>query len=246
MLTEGDWWPGYSASLAGNNRKYHIKLDRQRRRRWNVCVTMTTRGRYWSRERSIFATEIPSELVSAVNRVARQFHGQLGGSFYVNEYRQVLKPIYRNDAVQLRYVGEFPDVEFNFPLRDSEWTVGPGATSPPAGISPGDDWEGPRCGIPYWITRRGGRVYRPRTDWHEQDFVRRESREYLDDYSSGYDELSGAIRSAKHGSGGRFFVNGSGSIFTPYPSEGGNWRYRYVGQLWCLIEREDWFPKTEG
>lgn len=244
MLSEGDRWPGYSVSLAGDNRKYHIRRDRQRGKQWNVCITMSTDGPYWTRDLSFFAIESPGELVRAVNRVATRFHGRPGGSFYVNEYHQVLKPVQVNDSVHLRYVGEFPDVSFAFPLDDTPWVVGPAAIDAPAGLTPGDDWSGPRCGIPYWITRRGGRIYRPLTHWYEDEFVRRKSREYLDRYSSSYDELSQRIRSAKQGSGGRFYVNGSGLIFTPYRRGARDWGRRYLGRLWDFVDRDDWFPKT--
>lgn len=247
MLSEGDEWPGYSVSVAGDNRKYHVKRDRQHTGQWNVAVKVREgAGNYWQHERWIFSRAVPEDLVAAVNRVARRFHGQRGGSFYVNEYHQVLKPIFSDDEVTLHYVGEFPDGKFMFPLDDGRWTVGPAATEPPAGLTPGEDWPGPRCGIPHWITRARSKIYRPRVQWFESDFVKEETREYLDDYSSDYERLSQAIASAKGGSGGRFYVNGSGSIFTPYPRGRRRWGYKYVGRLWELIGRNDWFPKTTG
>ena len=168
------------------------------------------------------------ELVSAVNRVALRYRGRPGGSFYFNEYNQVLKPIWGQGSVELRYVGVFT-LSLRFNVLGRAWDNRL-PHSPAVDLAVGDDWWGPRCGIPYWLQVHPRlRIYRPRVLQNEDSFVRVEDREYLDVYSRDYQNLAEVIRRAKEGSGGRFYVTEAGSIWAPIkrPRPHG-WRYRYV------------------
>ena len=243
MLSEGDLWRGYGVSLPGQDRKYHVK---QHRNRWTVMV--------WYRpvDELAFAwlpTDVQCpQLVAAVNRVALQHRGRRGGSFYINEYNQVLKPIWADASVELRYIGEFPRCRFRFELFDGTW-VSRLPHSPNRQLSPGSDWIGPRCGIPYWLERRGRgglRIYRPRLLQSEDDFVQFRHREYLDAYTRSYERLAQAVWVAKGGLGGRFYVTEAGTVWTPYRSGPApmDWNYRYVGCLWDHVN--EWYPKWCG
>lgn len=246
MLNEGDLWQGYGVSLPGDDRKYHVRHHQQH---WTVIV------RYRLRDEPASAW-VPNsrqcpELVDAVNRVAQQHSGQPGGSFYFNEHDQVLKPIWGEGKVELRYVGEFPDCRFRFDLLGDVWDSRP-PHSPNANrqLVPGDDWPGPRCGIPYWLDGREGnripRIYRPTTLQSEEMFVKIRSREYLDEHTRSYKRLARRIAEAKGGSGGRFYVTEGGSVWTPYHSgpKRTDWNDRYVGCLWDYTN--DWYPKWCG
>ena len=244
MLSEGDRWQGYGVSLPGNDRKYHV---RRRRQRWTVMVL------YRPVDEPVSAWVPTSrecqQLVGAVNRVALKHHGRPGGSFYFNEYSQVLKPIWADGQVELRYVGEFPRCRFRFDLLGQVWDSRP-PQSPKQHLSPGDDWVGPRCGIPYWLDARGGssnlRIYRPKVLQTEDMFVEIRRREYLDEHTQSYKRLAKAIWKSKAGSGGRFYVTEGGSVWTPYRSGPADrdWSYRYVGSLWHCID--EWYPKWCG
>ena len=244
MLNEGDLWHGYGVSLPGDDRKFHVKCHQ---RRWTVMV----HHRPVDEPVSVWvptSRQCP-ELVDAVNRVARQHYGQSGGSFYFNEYDQVLKPIWGDGQVELRYVGEFPGCRFRFDLLGKVWDSRP-PHSPKAQLSPGDDWLGPRCGIPYWLDAREGsrnpRIYRPNILQSEDLFVEVRRREYLDDHTRSYKRLAKVISTAKGSGGGRFYVTTGGSVWTPYRSglKRTDWNYRYVGCLWDYID--EWYPKWCG
>jgi len=240
MPREGDLWEGYRVSLPGQDRKYHVKRHRGR---WTVKVWYRPVGRYAYAWRST-ATDC-SELVAAVNRVARRFHRKPGGSFYFNEFNQVLKPIYGDGRVELRYVGDFPGCLLRFQLLDGVWNNRPPHT-PDRELAVGDNWVGPRCGIPYWIeTGRELRIYRPSVLQSEDDFVEVRHREYLDPYNRDYGDLAQAVWKAKGRSGGRFYVTESGSLWAPYWEGPGrtDWNYRYVGRLWEYVEGNEWYPK---
>lgn len=184
-----------------------------------------------------------SDLVAAVNRVARKFNGRPGGSFYFNEYNQVLKPVFGDGMIELRYVGEFPSARLQFSLFDGEWSNRP-PHAPGGELEPGDDWVGPRCGIPYWLeTRNNLRIFRPSVMQPEDDFVLIRHREYLDDYNRSYRTFARVMRDAKGRSGGKFYVTESGSLWAPYwqgpaPTD---WAYRFVGCLWDYVD--EWYPK---
>lgn len=244
MPSEGDRWEGYSVSLPGKDRKYHVRYQGGT---WNVAVLYRFPDDF--AQAWLFSETENPELVAAVNRVAKEWNGQKGGSFYFNEFNQVLKPVYGDGMVELRYVGEFPGAEFRFRIGPFDWS-----NRPPHDLArvlkPGHDWLGPRCGIPYWIGRPnepGGfpRIYRSVVTQSEDEFVQIQYREHLDRYSPGYGPLAHAIWLAKGKSGGKFYLTEAGSIWAPYRASGGvrDWRYRYVGHLWDCVDR--WFPKHE-
>ena len=244
MISEGDLWQGYGVSLPGNDRKYHVRRHQQR---WIVMVWYRPVGEPASAW--VPTSRQCPQLVAAVNRVALDHHGRRGGSFYFNEYDQVLKPLRGDGQVELRYVGEFPRCRFRFDLLGQVWDSQP-PHSPKQQLSPGDEWVGPRCGIPYWLDAREGsrnlRIYRPTVLQSEDMFVEIRHREYLDDHTENYERLAKAIWKAKGRSGGRFYVTEGSSVWTPYhsgPAEK-DWNYRYVGSLWDCIDA--WYPKWCG
>lgn len=241
MLREGDLWQGYGVSLPGQDRKYHV---RRHRGQWTVMVwyrPVHELAFAWLRT----GLQCP-QLVAAVNRVALRHHGRPGGSFYFNEHNQVLKPIWSDEHVELRYVGEFPHCKFRFGLFDQVWDSRI-PHSQNGRLAPGDNWDGPRCGIPYWLDVRRGRgnlrIYRPKVLQNEDDFVIVRHREYLDDHTRTYERLAEAVWAAKGGLGGRFYVTEAGSIWAPYRSGPAptDWNYRYVGGLWDHVN--EWYPK---
>ncbi len=238
-LREGDAWPphAYHFGLIPDH-KYHVKRDPSSGD-WNVAVKNPAIGDHWMRD-WIFSSVECDTLVAAINRVACRFHGQPGGSFYYNEYHQVLKPIGdEHFGSELRYVGEFEDCWFEFELDGGRWVTRPDDDDCPNGLQPGDEWWGPKCGVPYKIERLG-RIYRPRVTWFEDDPVSVSDRYYLDEHVADYSALSAAIGSVKRGNGGKFYVTEAGLIWAPYKWKR-VWRYGYVGYLWDLVE--DWYPK---
>ena len=240
-LEEGDAWPAHAYHFGLTpDHKYHVRRDPSTGD-WNVAVKHRDTGDYYLAEEWVFSESPCEDLVEAVNAVARKYNGQPGGSFYYNEYNQVLKPIGTESGSELRYVGEFDECYFFFDLGDRGWDTRPSdLESCPNGLEPGDEWWGPKCGVPYTIDS-SGQIYRPSVQWFENEMVKVEDRLYLDRYASDYEELSDAIMDAKGWSGGNFYVTEAGLIWAPYKKRSG-WGYAYAGFLWHLVQKSEWFP----
>ena len=182
------------------------------------------------RERWHATTEQHLKLVNMVNAV-RAEHG-LGpfGSFCINEYKQVIVPVpspyyfagkyerpLRFDFEGKRLSGEPMDLEGN-PLE------------------PGDEWVGPHPGIPYVLSDDGTDVQY--TEYPQSKVTR--NIKLSDIVGRDAAQRAAAKLSAfRRYSGGRFYVNEFGAIFTSINKFGED-RYIYVGQL----DMEDWFSGT--
>jgi hypothetical protein len=194
-----------------------------------VSITYNTRdGEKW-----YASTELHPELVAMVNAVKSAHGGGLNGSFYINEYQQVIVPVVGNDEYYL--AGTYSKrlrFEFEGKILSGEpidWQGNP--------LSPGDAWVGPHPGVPY-VLKAGG------TDI-EYRFSPRPNVEKVVKLSKVIDpakalSMAAKIREHKGYSGGRFYVNEFRSIFAPI-KEGYEWQYIYAGEL----DLDKWFPKSE-
>lgn len=240
-LYEGMRWPGYRPVPVSKERKYTIRRDRKLcTSNWNVMIHHHDGQVISSEDPRLIASErrppVPEpdvcKLVDAVNRVARKYNGTPGGSFYYNEYNQVLKPVWNNCTPHLRYVGEFPNCWLLFSYG-TLWSNRP-SHLPFGNLEVGEDWPGPPIGIRHGLDSRM-RIFR-RIREVDDGFVI-EDKEYLDPPNL---ELWEAINDLK-GSSGRFYVTEAGSIWAPYGYSG----RRYIGNLWDYATPDGgWFPKT--
>ena len=182
-------------------------------------------------ERWYMTTESHPELVAMVNAVKTAHGSAPNGSFYINEYNQVIVPVVGSSDYFL--AGTYDNrLRFEFEGKTLsgepfDWEGNP--------LSPGAAWTGPHPGIPYVLAAGGADIY--------YDCIPRPNVTKRVKLSKAVDpptanEVAGMIREHKGYSGGRFYVNEFRSIFAPI-QEGYDWQYIYVGEL----DLSKWFPK---
>lgn len=171
-----------------------------------------------------------SELVEMVNKVKLAINGQPGGSFYINEYQQVLVPCMKE--------GYYFAGEYHKPLTfDFEGKIITGDAVNIAGqpINPGEDWFGPHPGVPYKLKAGGKDIsYQAKLRPGVEKEVKLSELIGL----SRAGEISRKIAMYKGSDGGRFYVNERLNAFTPVNGEYGI-KYIYLGK----IDLANWFPK---
>lgn len=185
-------------------------------------------GEQWS-----LSTAEHPKLVEMVNAVKIEATGNPGGSFYINEYRQVIAPCGDGSDVYY-YAGEYlQDLEFLF---ESQVISGRAIGTDGKKLRPGDTWQGVHPGIPYVLKAGAKDIYFesiPRPN------VKR--KELLSKYTTPADAQAFAarIRSVKGFEGGRFYVNERRHIFAPLKTDDGM-EYLYIGDL---AKADPWYPK---
>lgn len=181
-------------------------------------------------EKWYMTTENHPELVAMVNAVKISRGSAPNGSFYINEYNQVIVPVV--GSTDYFIAGVYKDrLKFHFEGKTISGEPNDLNGMP---VSPGGEWTAPHPGIPYILAAGGTDVY--------YDFVPRQNvtkRVRLSNMISPQDALDVAtmIRQHKGYNGGRFYVNEFRAIFAPI-QEGYEWRYVFIGKL----DLEKWFP----
>jgi hypothetical protein len=189
-----------------------------------------------------------TDLHTRVNDVKASVGESPGGAFYVNEYRHVIVPV-RGSAdsgtgSHYYYAGTLSqDFAFHFEGR-------PLSTRPErpdgAKLEFGERWVGPRPGIPYKLAAGGADIYfeSPALTDGENPSVRPNVTRkvklslVLQDKAAVARAVRGIAQIRGH-SGGRFYVNEHGAMFTPVGAGDGNGLdYVFCGS----IERSAWFP----
>jgi hypothetical protein len=172
-----------------------------------------------------------------------------GGVFYVNEYRHVLVPV-TGDAgsgvgSHYYYAGKSNE-DFRFEFEGTTLTTRPVDRSG-ASLNPGDKWVGPRPGIPYVLAAGGGDIYYETPALTDDAPARVRPnvtrKVQLSKVLSDKVALASAVRpigAVRGHTGGRFYVNEHGAMFSPIDAGDGNGlNYLYCGQ----IDRNAWFPE---
>jgi len=182
-------------------------------------------------ERWHASTDEHPKLAKMVNDVKSAISFTPNGSFYINEFKQVIVPVVGSDNYY--YAGKYREkLRFEF----EEYTLS-GEPFDLQGnpLSVGDEWGGPHPGIPY-VLAAGGRdikyTYVPRPN------VERTVRLSKQIGKMEAAAVAGKIMQVKGALGGRFYVNEYGVIFAPI-QEGYDWCYRYLGKL----NLKEWFPE---
>ena len=225
-LSQGDIWEGFRPTNVSGERKYAVRYHPKRS--WKASVRVP-RGKAID---TIFSEEDHKDLVDAINAVSEEFLRAPGGVFYVNEYKQVLRPISEAPGeIQARYVGEFPDLKFRFKLENQLMD-----TSDASGLKTGDDWPYHKVGIRYTISPVDWRISRQMAVLMGNTI--REEPEYLDEHIKDYSDLVSALREVKP-NGGIFYVNEHGLVFAPTDSG-----EKFVKKI--DISGTTWFPKFQG
>lgn len=188
-------------------------------------VYQTREGEKWHA-----STENHPELINMVNDVKTSLGQPPNGSFYINEYKQVIVPVMNKENYYLAGVYEEP-LNFEF-----EGKIISGAPVDLDGnpINSGDTWYGPHVGIPYVLCAGGNDIKyttRPRPnvmkDIKLSSVIGKESAK----------SIAVRIRAFKGYKGGRFYVNELCSIFAPIQEDEGL-KYVYIGKL----DLQQWFP----
>lgn len=184
-------------------------------------------------ERWYITTEDHPELVNMVNRVKRDISGQPFGSFYINEYKQILVPVVSSTNYYLAGKYETP-LRFEF---EGKIISGEPINLEGNPLSPGDTWVGPHPGIPYTLCAGGSDIkYTMQPRPNVEKTVKLSKVLGPEDAQ----KVASKISQFKGHFGGRFYVNEFCSIFAPI-KEGYDWRYLYIGRL----DLEKWFPLSE-
>ena len=181
-------------------------------------------------ERWYMTNERHPELVAMVNAVKTAHGNPPNGSFYINEYKQVIVPVAHSDEY---YLAGTYDKTLRFEFEGKTLSGEPvDLTGNP--LSPGDEWIGPHPGVPYVLAAGGNDVYyrsNPRPN------VTKDIKLSNVRSADAAKKIAGQIRAVKGFAGGRFYVNECCSIFSPV-NDGAGWRYLFIGTL----DLACWFP----
>ncbi len=168
-------------------------------------------------------------LVKMVNQVKNKKNGAPGGSFFINEYRQVIVPA--GDPVVYYLAGEYTEDQV-FVFNDHLISGSPHNFNG-VRLDPGDDWEGPHQGFRYKLKAGANdisymKTIRPNVQ-EEVKLSRIVGGEQARQLARRIGEIMGQ-------GGGRFYINEFRVFFTGSP-------YKYIGDL----KTEDpWFPKPHA
>lgn len=189
------------------------------------------------------------DLATRINAIKTALRDQPGGAFYVNEFRHVIVPVSGDSTsgVGSHYYSAgrlHDDLRFEFegqPLTTKP--VHPDGTP----LSPGEQWVGPRPGIPYVLSAGAGDIYyeTPALTDDEPPKIRpsMKRRVQLSKVLGNKVLLKQAVQpiaNIRGHQGGRFYVNEHGAMFTPVDAGDGNG----IDFVYCgLINRIAWFPE---
>lgn len=170
-------------------------------------------------------------LVEMVNNAKIKISGKQYGSFYINEYHQVIIPAVGSSSYYL--AGEYAEpIRFEF---EGKIISGEPKDFEGRPLHPGDIWVGPHAGIPYVLEAGGDDV---RYEFSPRPQVEKRVRlsKFLGKERAA--KVANMIREVKGVTGGRFYVNEFHAIFAPVNKPDG-YKYLYIGK----IDLNEWFPK---
>ena len=167
-----------------------------------------------------------------VNEVKITHGTARGGIFYVNEYKQVIVPV--GETGVYYYAGPY-DPPLHFVSDEGVRITGDPVDANGNPMMLGDRWNGPHAGIPYVLSAGGNDIYyktRPRPNVTKDILLSTKRGKTV----AGA-QIARTLAVLKGPSGGRFYVNEFGAIFSPVTDEEGM-NYVYFGK----IDMNSWFP----
>lgn len=170
------------------------------------------------------------ELVSMVNAVKTTLGGAPQGSFYINEYKQVIVPVVGQDEYYLAGSYDRP-LRFTF---EGKILSGEPINLEGNPLSPGDVWVGPHPGIPYVLCAGGKDI---RYSAMIRPCVEKTYKLTKIIGAENAQQTIQMIKAVKGFAGGSFYVNEFCSIFAPV-MEQEEVEYLYIGKL----DLDVWFP----
>ena len=213
--------------------RYSVKFEKGE---WVVGIVYNSaNGEYWTP-----TTQAHPDLVGMVNKIKQLFNGTPGGTFYINEFRQVIVPAGNEGKYFLagKYTPELTfqiEDEYGNPVcisgRAEDWHGNP--------LSPGDEWTNCMMGIPY-VLAAGGKDIRFEIQLKENCFRRILLSKVAD--RGAVAALAGRLCNVcGNTAGGRFYINDMREMFKPVTDVNGGVSYIYLGRL----KRSDpWFPEA--
>jgi hypothetical protein len=192
-----------------------------------------------------------TDLVSRINNVKTALRDQPGGAFYVNEYRHVLVPVKGDETSgvgsEYYYAGKL-DGDFSFEFEGlplNTRPIHPNGTP----LEIGERWVGPRPGVPYVLSAGGSDIYyeTPALTDTDPPTIRPSMKRKVQLSKILIDKtlIRRAVKPVaeiRGYSGGRFYVNEHGAIFSPVDAGDGNGiDYIFCGE----IDWTAWFPEPK-
>ena len=233
-------WPGNVSKLA----KYAVRFTDGE---WKVTVLYDAGDGL----RFLAVDGGGAAIAKQVNAVKSAARDQPGGAFYVNEYRHIIVPVAADAATGLQsvyhYAGRF-NGDFLFEFEQSMLSTRP-IDREGRPLKPGETWIGPRPGIPYVLAAGAKDVYFETPALTDDDppsvrpsMTRRVmlSKVLRDPIAAA--ETARKISAIRSHTGGRFYVNEHGAMFTPVTEAGAGISYIFCGQL----EMDKWFPEPRA
>lgn len=219
-LKKGDVWTGYRSVNIPRERKYSVTFARPYAQ-YRPTIQLTDYGTNIVYP-EIYANKAWERVVDDINDMATLHQGQAGGVFYVNEFKQVIKPIGDGSGVDI-YVGEYPDLHFVFDRNGVLIDNGD-----VRGVRAGDPWPHQKVGIKYHYSAYRGEIW---CETPEGNVIRRHS-------IKAPEELAQALWIVKKTQGGIFYVNEHGYAFAPQ-NEDDSGPDVYLGR----VNMAEWFAK---
>ena len=179
------------------------------------------------------ATRSHEQLVEMVNAIKTAANASKGGSFYINEFRQVIVPA--GTPLRHYYAGEYHDpISLVMESTGQEFS-GSHRNESGGALSRGDSWGiRPRPGIAYTLASGGLDIYYERKI--SVDAVQKVRLSSLVGVNEA-GKIASRIANVKGKDGGRFYVNDFRVIFGP---RSGGTDYLFMS---LLEESDPWFPK---
>jgi hypothetical protein len=161
-------------------------------------------------------------LAKALNETKARLTGHAGGSFLINEHRQVICPI--AGSYSRFWVGQIDgDLVFKHPVDGGTVSL-----APPRNTSPGRIWKGPYIGMKFNLSG-DDRIYFN----HEQQDTKQKL--WLNKPNS---PLIRSLRMVRASGGVRFIVNHHGAVFTKLQDASERWTPVFVS----YIDPVNWYP----
>lgn len=211
-------WLGRYARIPGSEPAFHVSTEGVITAKW---TDHDTDERLTAKMVSSPATKA---LAKALNKTKEEHTEQAGGSFLINEYGQVICPVWPSrDRYWVGNVGGDP--EFHDPVNGETFTL-----KPTRNLKSGAQWKWPYIGMKFNLSN-DDRIYFKHGDGDTTTTI------WLGENDP---QLVGRLREIRPGGSTiRFIVNLHGAVFTKVETEYQSWRPVFVG----FINPDKWFPK---
>ncbi len=195
-------------------------------------VFRTAKGETWR------VTQDHPELAAMVNVVKERYQERANGSFYINEYGQVIVPVRQERTSIYYFAGNYSGVkqmEFEF---EGKIISGNAVDLEGNKLQSGDLWVGPHPGIPYVLDASMRDIYYT-SEIRPNVTVRRRLSDFVS--PDNLEAVTAMVRRAKRDSG-RFYVNEWGNAFAPV-SSAHQVEYIFCGKI--DVSGNSWFPRDD-